>query len=86
MSSFYDANIMLTRSGAPFKFYDPRRPIFTHARFLPGARFSDCRVKDAIVAEGCYLDRATIEALTSPRNYLGLAPAMVDRVLKSATR
>jgi glucose-1-phosphate adenylyltransferase len=61
VASFYDANIMLTRPGAPFRFYDPRRPIFTHARFLPGARFSDCRVRDAIVAEGCYLDRATIE-------------------------
>ena len=60
VSSFYEANIMLTRPGAPFSFYDPRRPIFTHARFLPGARFSDCQVKDAIVAEGCYLDRATI--------------------------
>ena len=59
--SFYDANIMLTRPGAPFKFYDPRRPIFTHARFLPGARFSDCTVHDAVVAEGCYLDRASIE-------------------------
>jgi glucose-1-phosphate adenylyltransferase len=61
VSSFYEANIMLTRSGAPFKFYDPRRPIYTHARFLPGARFSDCRIGDAIVAEGCYLDRSTIE-------------------------
>jgi glucose-1-phosphate adenylyltransferase len=61
VASFYDANIMLTHSGAAFRFYDPRRPIFTHARFLPGARFSDCRVRDAIVAEGCYVDRATIE-------------------------
>jgi glucose-1-phosphate adenylyltransferase len=59
--SFYDANIMLTRAGAPFKFYDPRRPIFTHARFLPGARLSDCHVRDAVVAEGCFVDRATIE-------------------------
>ena len=59
--SFYDANVMLTRPGAPFKFYDPRRPIFTHARFLPGARFSDCTVRDAVVAEGCYVDRAAIE-------------------------
>jgi len=59
--SFYDANIMLTRAGAPFKFYDPRRPIFTHARFLPGARLSDCQVRDAVVAEGCFVDRATIE-------------------------
>jgi len=61
VASFYDANIMLTRPGAPFKFYDPRRPIFTHARFLPGARFAECTVHDAIVAEGCYLDRARIE-------------------------
>src|SRR5262249_7778438 len=61
VASFYDANIMLTRSGAPFKFYDPRRPIYTHARFLPGARFSDCTVRDAIIAEGCYLDRAAVQ-------------------------
>ena len=52
---------MLTRPGAPFKFYDPRCPIYTHARFLPGARLSDCAARDAIIAEGCYLDRSTIE-------------------------
>src|SRR5579862_9295820 len=32
------------------------------------------------------IDRATIERLTSPRNYLGLAPEMVDRVLASSAR
>lgn len=32
------------------------------------------------------IDRATIERLTSPGNYLGLAPQMVDRVLASAKR
>lgn len=32
------------------------------------------------------IDRATIEALTSPQNYLGLAPEMVDRVLASTER
>jgi hypothetical protein len=31
-------------------------------------------------------DRATIERLTSPNNYLGFAPEMVDRVLASAKR
>lgn len=46
---------------------------------LADALSSDSRVSARI-------DRATIEALTSPKNYLGLAPAMVDRVLKSATR
>ncbi|UFZ05079.1 3-carboxy-cis,cis-muconate cycloisomerase [Bradyrhizobium ontarionense] len=32
------------------------------------------------------IDRATIDRLTSPRNYLGLAPAMVDRVLDADKR
>jgi glucose-1-phosphate adenylyltransferase len=62
VESFYDANIMLTSPSAPFRFYDPRRPVYTHPRFLPGSRFDHCEVRDAIVAEGCYLERCTIEA------------------------
>jgi glucose-1-phosphate adenylyltransferase len=61
VDSFYDANIMLTRPGAAFKFYDPRRPIYTHPRFLPGSRLSDCTVRNVTLAEGCYLDHCTVE-------------------------
>lgn len=61
VQSFYDANIMLTKPGSPFKFYDPHRPIFTHARFLPGSRLVDARMHDTIVSEGCYLGRCTVE-------------------------
>jgi glucose-1-phosphate adenylyltransferase len=61
VESFYDANIMLTRPGAPFNFYDTHRPIYTHPRFLPGSRLSDCAVRDSIIAEGCYLNRCTVE-------------------------
>jgi glucose-1-phosphate adenylyltransferase len=60
IQSFYDANMLLTRPDAPFRFYDPQRPIYTHPRFLPGSRLTDCVVKDAIVAEGCFIDRAEI--------------------------
>jgi glucose-1-phosphate adenylyltransferase len=59
--SFYDANMMLTRPGAPFKFYDPHRPIYTHPRFLPGARCSECTMRHAIINEGCFLDRVAVE-------------------------
>jgi len=61
IQSFYDANVMLTRSDAPFSFYDPRRPIYTRPRFLPGARLADCSLRNAIIAEGCDIDRCTIE-------------------------
>ncbi len=60
VTSFYDANIALTRADAPFRFYDERRPIFTHPRFLPGSRLADCTVRNAIVAEGCNLERSIV--------------------------
>jgi glucose-1-phosphate adenylyltransferase len=62
VDSFYDANIQLTRPGAPFTFYDPRRPVYTHPRFLPGSRVSECTLRDVIIAEGCSVDRCTVES------------------------
>ena len=62
VDSFYDANIQLTRPGAAFTFYDPRRPIYTHPRFLPGSRVSDSELRDVIIAEGCYVDHCSIES------------------------
>jgi glucose-1-phosphate adenylyltransferase len=61
VDSFYDANIMLTRPDAPFRFYDPHRPVYTHPRFLPGSRLNPTAVRDVIIAEGCHLDRCTVE-------------------------
>ena len=56
IEAFYEANIQLTRRGAPFNFFHPRWPIYTHPRFLPGTRTHNCRVDSAILAEGSYLD------------------------------
>src|SRR5919106_6450289 len=60
IDAFYDANIQLTRRGAPFNFFHPRWPIYTHPRFLPGTRSYDCHIDASIVAEGCYLDQCRI--------------------------
>jgi 3-carboxy-cis,cis-muconate cycloisomerase len=49
-----------------------------------GLTLADALAADARVASR--IDRTTIDRLTSPRNYLGLAPDMVDRVLASAKR
>ncbi len=59
--------------------YDACRLANEKGLTLAEALLADPRVADRI-------DRATIERLTSPKNYLGLAPAMVDRVLGAATR
>ena len=62
IDSFYEANIQLTRRGAPFNFFHPRWPIYTHPRFLPATRVFDSRLESSIVAEGCYVDRCTISS------------------------
>jgi glucose-1-phosphate adenylyltransferase len=58
--SFYDVNLMLTRRGAPFSFFHPRWPIYTHPRFLPAARVHACDIDEALIAEGAYLDSCQI--------------------------
>lgn len=69
----------LGRQDAHDVVYDACRLANEKGLTLADALSSDSRVSSRI-------DRVTIEALTSPKNYLGLAPEMVDRVLKSATR
>src|SRR4029453_12436532 len=56
VQSFYDVNLMLTERDPAFSFFHARRPIYTHARFLPAARVQDCHIDAALVAEGAYLD------------------------------
>jgi len=60
IDAFYDANIQLTRRSAPFNFFHPRFPIYTHPRFLPGTRADHCRIDASIVTEGCFLDHCEI--------------------------
>jgi glucose-1-phosphate adenylyltransferase len=63
VQSFYDVNLMLTQRDAPFQFFHPRRPIYTHARFLPAAQVHDCRIDHALIGDGAALD--TCEVHTS---------------------
>ena len=58
--SFYDANVMLAAETAPFRFWDAHYPTYTHLRHLPGSRLTDCHVKHALIADGCFLDRCDI--------------------------
>jgi len=60
IESYYNANIMLGRPQAPFRFWDPLRPTYTRQRNLSGARLTDCHVKDSIISEGCFLDDCQI--------------------------
>ena len=60
VDSFYAANIQLTQPNAPFSFYDPSYPIYTHQRFLSPSRLLESNVHNGLVAEGTHLDRCDV--------------------------
>jgi glucose-1-phosphate adenylyltransferase len=85
IDAFYDANIQLTRRGAPFNFFHPRWPIYTHPRFLPATRAYASSLQSSIVAEGCYLDQCTIsDSVVGIRTRVGPGAQISRSVLLGA--
>jgi glucose-1-phosphate adenylyltransferase len=62
----------LTRPLPRFNFYDEERPIFTHARFLPGSKILASEVESAILCEGSIVNRSKIrESIIGIRSRIG---------------
>ena len=59
-SSFFEANLNLTEPLPQFNFYDEERPIFTHARFLPGSKILASTVENSILCEGSIINCSRI--------------------------
>ena len=85
IDAFYDANIQLTQRGAPFNFFHPHRPIYTHPRFLPATRTYDTRIDTSIIAEGCFLDTCEIrDSVVGIRTQVGSGAKVTRSVLLGA--
>jgi glucose-1-phosphate adenylyltransferase len=85
IGSFYNANLELTRRDAAFSFHDPRRPIYTHPRFLAGSSIDGCQIDQAVVAEGCVLERCRItSSVVGIRSQVREGARITDSVLLGA--
>ncbi len=58
--SFYETNLELTLTDAPFNFYSKSSPIYTHARYLPGSIIEDSHLKQVLLADGCRIQQSDI--------------------------
>ena len=85
VTTFYDANMLLTQRSPPFDFFHPRRPIYTRSRFLPAARLHSCQLDEALVAEGAYLDNCTVtSSVVGVRTAIHRGAAVTRSVLLGA--
>jgi glucose-1-phosphate adenylyltransferase len=85
IQSFYETNLKLTRSDAPFNFFDVKSPIYTHARFLPGSTVEDSELKDVLIAEGCRIRKAEItHSIVGIRSQIAEGTVIKDSILMGA--
>jgi glucose-1-phosphate adenylyltransferase len=83
--SYFDANLALTQRGSEFSFYHPRCPIFTLRPFLPPTELHACRIDDALIADGCCIERAQIErAVIGIRSRIGAGARIKNSLVLGA--
>ncbi|HEX9011881.1 MAG TPA: glucose-1-phosphate adenylyltransferase [Anaerolineaceae bacterium] len=59
--SFFETNLALACPTPPFNMFDPRYPIYSHPRFLPGSNIEDSVLHHVLLAEGCCVRQAQIQ-------------------------
>jgi glucose-1-phosphate adenylyltransferase len=80
--SFYETNLALTDPHPLFNLYDPERPIYSHARFLPGSIIANCILEHVLLAEGSYLNRCEIRhSVIGVRSSIHSGTVILDTVL-----
>jgi glucose-1-phosphate adenylyltransferase len=60
IGAFHKANIDLTIDEPPFDFVGNNRPVYTHARNLPGSHVYSARIDHSLVSDGCVIGRGCV--------------------------
>lgn len=80
--AYYETNLLLAAHDAPFNFYDPKLPIYTHEPVLAGSILEDCHLTDVLIAEGCRIEKAHISrSVVGIRSQVGAGTRISDSVI-----
>ena len=83
--SFFEAHMDLTEPLPKFNFYDEHKPIFTHARFLPGSKILSSEVCRSILCEGSIVDGSCIrQSIIGVRSRIGASSFLERAVVMGA--
>jgi len=83
--SFYDTNLSLARPDSPFNFSDPRFPIYTRPRHLPGSVIDGATLHNVLLADGCQIKEAVISnSIVGLRAQIAGGVTMKDTIMMGA--
>lgn len=60
IGAFHEASLELTHQLPALNLYDPDFPIYTHPRFLPGSKVTECSVHESILTDGSIIGGSEI--------------------------
>ncbi|NDF97892.1 MAG: glucose-1-phosphate adenylyltransferase [Chitinophagia bacterium] len=79
ISSFFEANIELTKDIPAFDMFDSDRTIYTRSRMLPPAKISGTTLHQVLVAEGSIISASSVErSVIGIRSRIGLGSQISD--------
>jgi glucose-1-phosphate adenylyltransferase len=58
--SYYQCNLDLAGTDAPFDLADPEAPIYSRGRFLPPSRIDGASVRRSLVSDGCVIEQGAV--------------------------
>ena len=82
---FYQVNLDMASPDAPFDFYSPDRPIYTHARFLPASEVHGAHLHHVLLTDGCRVYDATArDSVIGLRSIIGPEVTIRSTVIMGA--
>jgi len=85
IGSFFEAHLDLTRPLPKFNFYDEERPIFTHPRFLPGAKILNAEIQQSILCDGSIINRSRVSSsVIGIRSFIGEKSTLEEVIMMGA--
>ena len=82
VASYYEANLMLTKSHNGLNTYDEANPIYTRPTYLPGPRIKFTKITDSIICEGSIIEAAEIShSIVGLRSHIRQGTIIRDSVL-----
>ena len=58
--SFFEANLDMVSTIPKFNFFQMEMPIYTRPRFMPASKINEAAIDQAIISDGCIIDRSRI--------------------------
>ena len=85
VGAFFEANLATTDDVPPFDFYKENMTVYTHSRFLPGAKIQQCSINKCNISDGVIIEKADLtRSVIGIRSIIGAGTILENVIMMGA--